>query len=224
MPTAIVKSTMRAPLASCLAAIGLSAACSSLSVATVCEGVPLLKNFDGTWESGYCWGYQLEPPDIGAFAEGFDGPGIVCGMGVYITGVLGMEVAEPDLFVYADEGGNPGQVLAFKDRAFVGGAGLWPSVVHYTAYIGALVDADRFFVGVQLWWGDCPPFIVADLDGPGGRPRTNVPMFQEALPGWTHPDEVWHDGCRSLGIEVYLEPFPTPVVETSWGSVKSLYR
>ncbi|MCC7141377.1 MAG: hypothetical protein IT349_04680 [Candidatus Eisenbacteria bacterium] len=61
MPTAIVKSTLRAPVTPCLAAIVLSAACSSPSVATVCEGVPLLKHFDGTWESGYCWGYQLEP-------------------------------------------------------------------------------------------------------------------------------------------------------------------
>lgn len=189
----------------------------------ICEGVPIIANHDGSWEWGYTWGYELETPDIGAFAERFRGPGVVCGTAVYLTGIIGMEVAIPDLFIYASDDGTPGQVLAFRARAFVSGVALWPGVSRHTAEINAIVEGD-FFAGIQIWYGDSPPFIASDLDGPGGYPRTNVPPGQDVPAGWTHPDDVWHDGCKSLGIEVHLESAPTSTRNTTWGSIKSLFE
>ena len=183
----------------------------------------LLQNHDGSFELAYSWGYRLQPPDHGSFAEGFEGTGEVTGMAVYLTTANGLSIAEPDLYIWESVDAQPGAVITVVPRAFQSPIAFWPGVSRHDATIEATVSGP-FFAGLWPNFGDDMYYVAADLNGPGGTPRTKVPPGQDPAPGWRDVNDVWNDGIRSLGIEVYLVRAPTATKTVAWGRVKDLYR
>ncbi|MBU2689499.1 MAG: hypothetical protein KJ970_01105, partial [Candidatus Eisenbacteria bacterium] len=94
---------------------------------------------------------------------------------------------------------------------------------HDVAVDPVFVDGE-FFVG---FWGDWPEFqegwyCAADLNGPGGKPRTKIAPGFPPADGWQDPS-LFFEPTQSMGIGAYVIEMATPVAKTTWGRIKSLY-
>jgi hypothetical protein len=197
---------------------------SSWAGDSICEGIPLQLHHDESFETGYTWGYDMDPPDWGAFAERFDGPGEVCGIQVYLTETGGLGgPADVNLFIWESESGQPGNVISVLYDVRLSSVAAFPHFSKYDVEIQAYVDGE-FFAGIWPGFPDWPVFLGADLDGPGDASSwTKVPPGQQWPSGWHEVDEVW-PGVRALAIGVYLADQPTYTRSRTWGQLKGLYR
>jgi len=187
----------------------------------------VLMHADGTYESGYWWQYEGNvAPSYGAFAEGYVGIAQVDSIVLDVSTWPSAYPYPADIYLWGDDGGTPGAVLALLENVFLGAA-VWPIVERNV--IGL---AEPVCVGDAWWagyWGHWPGsfaefFIGADLNGPGGgSSMTNVAPGQDFPSGWQDVDVVWGP-TAALGIGAVVEECPTPAEGQSWGSIKALYR
>jgi hypothetical protein len=197
----------------------------------------LFINSDEQYENGYTWHLQGEqPPYYGAFAECFTASSgwEVCAAVFDLTVVYDDGHYLLDAYVWADDQGMPGNVLAVVTGFDPNPIALWPNVSRYTVDISTPVDGP-FWVGE---WGDWPNggnsarwFIAADEEGSDfGCPFTNIAPGIGYPSGWQHCSVVWRN-AQALGIghhghrqsaEVPAQPGRGEIA--SWGMVKSLYR
>ncbi len=172
-----------------------------------CPGSDLLVNADGSYENGYTWWYGGEAaPYYGAFAEGYDATGTVCGQQYALTTLTGMYVGQRlDAYLWNSDGGNPTSVIGVDVGISISPPGIWPTfTLHDIDTADEPVNGD-FFVG---YWGEWPGaiggwWVAADLDGFGGEPRTNIAPGIGYPTGWADPSIVWGP-TQALGIAAYV--------------------
>jgi hypothetical protein len=193
--------------------------------ANPCPPAAFLLNADGSYENGYAWQYGgVVPPNYGAFAEGYNGAGNCCGVGLFLTTLQGYYFGQNcDVYVWDSAGANPNNVLSMTPGVVPGAIAFWPAISqHDIDSADAAVNGD-FFVG---YWGNWPGqltawFVAADLDGFGGLPRTNIAPGIGYPTGWQDPSVVWGP-TQSVGIGAYVGG-EVPVENTTWGAIKNLY-
>jgi hypothetical protein len=176
-----------------------------------CPHASLVLNFDGSAENGYCWQYGgILPPFYGAFAECGDfGAGkTICGIELLLTG-LGHPRIPCDLYVWADGGGLPGNVLSMTPAVDPGEVPLWPSVrAHNLPIAETRVEGVAWFG----YWANynhrpCGYFIAADTNGIGGCPYTNVAPGIGYPTGWNAVGVVWGP-TQSIAIGAWCRNEP----------------
>jgi hypothetical protein len=203
------------------------------SRANPCPPAVLCLSFDGSAENGYCWQYGgVVPPYYGAFAEGCNiENGCICGIELLLTGI-GYPCRPCDLYVWADAGGYPGNVLAMTGGANPCPVATWPSISRHDLALSFPVHVNGL-----VWfgyWADystaiCGYFVAADTNGFGGCPVTNIAPGIGYPTGWNSVSAVWGP-TQSIGIGAWFFPndpwcgAPTPVQESTWGRIKHLYR
>ena len=192
------------------------------------ENRTLLIHSDESYESTYA--AELEecvPPDYGSFAERYEGSVRVLAIVLDLTQIMWWDSHPLDAYVWSDDGGIPGGVLALVpdyDALWVGDWPQWRRVV--VELPSPICTGAEWWVG---YWGVWPGWaahfgVCADLDGPGG----GSPMYKIA-PGLEWP-EGWQDvsvrwgSTAALGIGAEVDETPSPVVSPTWGEVKSLFR
>jgi hypothetical protein len=197
-------------------------------VRRVCSDDNLYVHHDGTFEDGVCWDASgVEPPYDGAFGEAFDlGPGMVECVSFWLTQIGGYQGQSTDVYVW--EGGvaeEPGGVLEVVTGIVLEDIPIWPEAGRYDVEIPSSVPGG-FTVGS---WGNWPGqsgnpyFWCTDRDGPVGHPWTHVVEGQGYPSGWQNPEVIWGFPIHSMGIGVHFTGGGSPVVPTTWGSVKSLF-
>lgn len=187
-----------------------------------CNGVQLL-NYDGSAENGYCWQYGgIVPPQYGAFAECYNYSGGVCGVALYLTSI-GNPSNTTTLFIWGDNGGIPGNVMA-QTNVTPSGVPIWPSIGEFD-YALAATASGNYWTG---YWANfanqgCGFFVAADLNGFGGCPMTNIAPGIGYPTGWNNTSIIWGP-TQSIGIGSWVGGNPVPTKESTWGSIKHLYN
>jgi len=192
-----------------------------------CPPSTLMVNYDGTGEHGYCWQYGgMVAPYYGAFAEGYAGPVLVCGVALYLTQIGYYTGQRTDLYVWDSDGVNPTNVLTMMAAVSVPGSiAFWPSISQHDMLVTETPVGTTFFVGYWGNWpggGPCPWYIAADLDGFGGLPRTHIAPGIGYPTGWNDVSIVWGP-TMAIGIGAWTKPI-TPTEDKTWGSIKQLYH
>ncbi len=194
-----------------------------------CPGSSLLLTFDGSPEDASAWlGVGVAPPYYGAWAEGYDALGTVCGIRYYFTAVEGYSTPgmTMDAYLFDSDGSNPTTVLTVNTGIDPGSIPYWND---FTSVDVAMTDTPvngPFFVG---FWGDWPGaewpgwYTCFDLDGPQGMSRTNIAPGIGYPTGWQDVSTIF-EPIRNLGIGAYVMSSPVPVARSTWGAIKSLYR
>ncbi len=191
---------------------------------------PLLLNSDGSYENAYAWQYGgIARPLYGAFAECYSttGQDWICSVVFDLTQIGNQAGQSMEVYVWADDGGIPGNVMCGPAHFTPGTIAFWPNLSRH------VFDPDPnyccwhgpFWVGYWGVWPGEPAgwFVGADLDGPGGCPMTNIAPGIGFPTGWTNTSQVWGP-TQALGIGCELEDcHDSPVEQTTWGAVKHLY-
>lgn len=173
------------------------------------RGGTILANHDGSFENGYIWqGPGVAPPDYGAWAECYDGDWHINFVQFWFT-QLGNQAGETmDVYVWDDEGDNPGNVLAYLPGVDPGPIALWPSVSLHSIPVNVDV-AGTWWVG---FWPDWPGqeigawFIASDENGFPGCPRTKFAPGIGYPTGWGHVNlSPTMQDCQSLGIQAFVK-------------------
>lgn len=197
----------------------------------ICPGATLLQHDDGVFEMGYAWeGWANEAPYWGAWAECYDAE-YVCGLEFLFSRAEAWPTGRMDVFVWADDGApppenNPGAVICVVTGVDVGEVAFWPQVSVHPVQVCCLTGGSHF-VGFWGRWHMSPAlwYIVADVNGPAGCPRTNVhPGY--SWWGWQDVSEIFGP-AHSLGIREYGgwgDCVPSPAVSPTWGAIKTLFR
>ncbi|MEZ4650374.1 MAG: hypothetical protein R3E97_16625, partial [Candidatus Eisenbacteria bacterium] len=188
----------------------------------------LFFNADGTYENGYAWQYQgNERPYWGAFAEGYAVDGLhACSIVLDLTQIGNDTGQTMDLYVWDDAGGAPGPVLGLATGANPGPIAFWPSLSRHSFSISSECANSTTYVG---YWGNWPGqlsawYVGADLDGFGGCPLTNIAPGIGYPTGWNNVSIVWGP-TQAIGIGAeFVECGGTPILRSSWGRVKALFR
>ena len=210
-----------------LAAVSLGIGHGSLLAASGSDepcGETLMSS-DGSYENGYSWQYGgVARPMFGALAECYQGRVTVCSVDCDFSGI-GIEAGSIDVFVWDDESGCPGAVLCVRMNFNPGTVAFWPSVSRHRVLMPNCCTGDAWWVG---YWGDWPGqmsglYVGADLDGPGGCPKTCIAPGLGFPSGWQSVDVVW-GSTAAMGIGAEVLPCAPVAIETkSWGQVKALY-
>ncbi|MCA9758600.1 MAG: hypothetical protein KDA27_22580 [Candidatus Eisenbacteria bacterium] len=185
-----------------------------------------LLNSDGTYENGYTWSYGgVVAPYYGAFVECYEGPVRVCSVVADLTSLPQGDPYPVDVYVFDDNGGVPGTVIASSLGNDTGGIAVWPDISRHTFSLETECIEGKFYVGV--WWdassGADRNFIAADVDGfGGGCPLTNIAPGIGYPTGWQNVSVAWGP-TAALGIGTEANPCPTPTTVTTWGKIKSLF-
>ncbi len=185
-------------------------------------------NADGSYENGYAWTYGgIVPPYYGAFAECYSGTNVNLCSAVFDLTQVGYQLDNTmDVYVWADAGGIPGDVLCTSFGVQPTPIAFWPSISRHAVPMSCDCLPENFWVG---YWGDWSFgllgwYVAADLDGPGGCPLTNVAPGIGYPTGWNNVSIAWGP-TQSIGIGCETIPCgPVPTRESSWGNVKSLFR
>ena len=178
--------------------------------------------------NAYGWWYDgVQPPYYGAFAEQYDAAGELCDAVFDFTQTGNAHGALMDVYVWADDGNVPGEVLYLVTDVDPGPIAWYPDFSRHTAPLWGAEVSGLWWVG---FWGNWPGeigdwFIAADGDGPRpGRPSTNVAPGIGYPTGWQNVSVAW-GATQALGIGATIRPSePTPVNRTTWGGVKALFR
>ncbi len=172
-----------------------------------CSGSNLFMNADGTYESAYVWSYGGEAaPYYGAFAEGYNATGTVCGQQYALTTASGMYNGQRlDAYLWNSDGCNPTSVTSVDLGISISAPGIWPTITLHDIDTSDEPVSGDFFVG---YWGEWPGasagwYVGADLNGIGGKPRTNIAPGIGYPTGWADPSIVWGQ-TQALGISVYV--------------------
>jgi len=196
-----------------------------------CAGSTEYLNYDGTGENGYCWQYGgVVAPYYGAFADGYNATGCVCGVALFLTQIgyyTGGNVV--DAYVFASDGNNPTTVLGSTTGLNPGTIAFWPSISESDLAISPVNVSGDFFVGYWGNWpnGFCQFYCAADLNGFGGLPRTNIAPGIGYPTGWNDPSIIWGP-TMAMGIGAFVNPPSacggTPTKNETWGAIKHLYN
>jgi len=193
-----------------------------------CPGSTLFINHDYGFCCGYAWRYQgVAPPYIGAFAERFDALGLLCGLQFVLTTLEGYDLGQTlDAYVWEDDGGVPGAVLAVSYGLDPDPIALWPDhSIHDFAFAGPQLGGP-VFAGM---WGDWPGeeagyFLAEDRDGPiEGTPMTNIAPGLGYPTGWQDVAIVWGP-TYSMGVGAWIDESAFPVESVTWGRIKALWK
>ena len=179
---------------------------------------PFLVNHDGTFEHGYHW--LCQDGEIGAFAEGFRGPGIVCGVQFSLCCPWWILTDSVTVFVWDAEDGHPGDVLAMVASTTENYTNCQDTAPPDATEIYAEVG-EEFFVGTLQHSWDFPLRVLADLDGPGTGDQSWVHLPDV---GWRQANDLCADSVHALSIGVSMEATPSPSTRTTWGAVKNRFR
>lgn len=187
----------------------------------------LLMNADGSYESAYAWAYGgIAPPAFGSFAECYQGEAAICAIVIDATAGLFQSGNTSSLLVWDDAGGEPGNVLVNIVKLLPVGA-YWPSVERFRVELPEpCCVSDRWWVGQRGDWPEqaAEYFIGADIDGPGGCPRTNIAPGLGFPTGWQNVSVVFGEtAAMGLGAEI-VPCAPVAARTRTWGAIKELYR
>ncbi len=195
-----------------------------------CAGSTFMLNSDGSYENGYTWWYGGQvAPYYGAFAEGYNATGSVCGQQYALTTSSGMfNCQKLDAYLWNSDGNNPTSVIHVDPGINISQPAVWPEFALTDINTTDVRISGNFFVG---YWGEWPGamagwYIGADLDGFGGQPRTNIAPGVGYPTGWNDVSLIWGP-TQAIGIGAYVltgPPPPVPVSIQTWGRIKSLYH
>jgi hypothetical protein len=190
-----------------------------------CNGT-LLLNADESWENGWAWDLTGNvAPDFGGFGEGYEADGTVCGIQLHLSTLPNLfQDQTADVYIYESDGTHPSTVLSVKTGIVIEEPAQWPGVSTYEIEIAPTAVSGAFFVYV---WGDFAGdpgwYVAADLNGPGGMPRTKIAPGTPFPEGWQDVNAVW-GGTAAMGIGAYIESEATPNESTTWGEIKTLFK
>ena len=166
------------------------------------------------------------PPDFGAFAECYEGEFEVCSATFDLVQIGSYVGQTMDVYVWDDAGGEPGAVLCARFDVDPGPIAFWPSVSRHEIELEAgCCTGAAWWVGYwPNWPGDNSGwFLAGDLDGSGGCPLTRIAPGIGYPTGWANVSVVWGP-TQAMGIGALVRPCgPNPTLESSWGSIKSLF-
>jgi hypothetical protein len=182
---------------------------------------------DETYESAYAWSFDgVLTPDYGAFAERYETQRLLISIVLDVTSAGIWITPRLDAYVWDDNGGLPGGVLAIIPDVILSGIPYWPEVRRF------LVELPEHACVESVWWvgfwGNWPEsepgfYIGAALNGPGGgRPMTKIAPGLEWPEGWQDVSVRWGP-TSALGIGAEVEESPSPVESKTWGEIKSLF-
>lgn len=188
-----------------------------------CGSGMLYAHYDGSFETYYMYDNSENQPYNGSYGEAYDpSPGTIHCAVFWLTSVQPFEPVRT--YVYIWEGGaagEPGSVLDMIPDVLFDNVGIYPEFGPNVVPIDFAVSGD-FTVG--YWSGSTSPWTCAavggDTDGMAGNPWVYGAPYPGGDPSWV---SLRPYGTKSLGIGIYFAP-ATPVRETSWGAIKSLYR
>jgi hypothetical protein len=183
---------------------------------------------DGTYEHAYASQFgECVPPDYGSFAERYVGQAHVLAVVLDLTADPYWENPYLDVYVWSDDDGMPGEVLAVVVRYHLLDVAYWPEVTRIVIDMPAPVClGDSWWVG---YWGHWPNdygsfYIGADLNGPGGgTPMLKIAPGLQWPEGWQDVEVRWGP-TAALGIGAEVEETPSPAVSQTWGCIKGLFR
>lgn len=186
-------------------------------------------NADGSYENGFTWEYDcVQPPDWGAFAECYSGSGNteVCSVVLDLTQIGNWSGQRADIYVWADAGGIPGNVVCSSPGYNPGNIATWPVISRHLAFLSGCCVDGNFWVG---YWGNWPGqqaawYVGADLDGFGGCPFTNVAPGAGFPTGWNNVSVIWGP-TQAIGIGAETNPCSgTPTKNSTWGAIKRQFE
>ncbi len=173
------------------------------------------------------WEYGGEvPPYFGAFAECYSGAGTVCSAVFDFTQVGNCHGQTMDAYLWQDEGGMPGAVLAMTPGYNPGSIGYWPA---FSRIIVDIADTDvsgTWWIG---YWGNWPWdqagwYVGADLDGLYSCPYTYIAPGLGYPTGWNHVDVVWPEYAPIHSLSIGAEFYPAPAHSLShWQTLVGVY-
>ena len=183
---------------------------------------------DGSYESAYAWAYErCLPPDYGSFAERYEGCEQVTAVVLDVTDDGYFDNQFLDAYVWGDDGGVPGGVLAVQLDEHLPAVPAWPEVGRYSVGLTEPPSVDGvWWVGFWGRWAHMDPgfWIGADQNGPGGgSPKTKIAPGQQWPEGWQDVPAEWGP-TAALGIGAEVEECPTLVESPTWGAIKALFR
>jgi hypothetical protein len=162
---------------------------------------------DDVYYAAFAWsGDGSAPPYYGAFAECYDVPGPICGIVLDLTQNGGQAGQTCDLYVWADDNGAPGPVLAMRSGVDPGPIAPWPEVSRHILSIPEITPDGPYWVGFWGNWAGAPAGWYVGADGSSfenGCPRTNIAPGQEHPKGWTDV-KVPFLPADALGIGVQI--------------------
>lgn len=180
---------------------------------------------DESYEMGYAWQYGgTAAPFFGSFAECFEGNATICNVVLDLT-ATNFTSYRVDLYVWDTHGDCPGNVICVRPSVSPGAVAFWPAFSRHRLELPQCCVSGRWWVG---YWGDwpnggCDYFVGADLDGPGGCPKNCIAPGIGFPSGWQNVSLAWGP-TQSIGIGADVLPCePTPIRESSWGRIKSLF-
>lgn len=229
VPLVLTVMVLASPLHASAAQVSTRSADPSAHAPALLDGSDcgaLLLNADGGYENAVSWEYgQVVPPFYGAFAECYSGDVGVCAVVIDYTQLGSWTGKASTVFVWADAGGVPGDVLCMKTTTLPSPLS-WPGVSRAVVQLDtACCVSGSWWVGV---WGDWPNdaadyFVAADNNGPGGCPRTCIAPGLGFPTGWIDASTIWPMQALGLGAE-WNPCVPVPSTPRTWGRVKALYR
>jgi hypothetical protein len=201
-----------------------------------CPGTEILQQDDGNLENAYAWeGAGVQAPEYGAWAECFTAD-YVCAVELLLTQTGGYQGQTLDLYLWEKvapgktiPGPQPGNVICFIPDVHPGAVAMWPQISSVVVRVCCPTGGEHFAGFWPQWPGESAGFyLAADETPPGhGCPRTKIAPGLGYPSGWNHPTAVpVFSACTDVGIREWAGPgdcAPTPVHETTWGRIKSLY-
>jgi hypothetical protein len=165
---------------------------------------------DDTYYAGFAWsGEGVALPYYGAFAECYSVPGPICGIVLDLTQTGGQEGQTCDLYVWADDNGVPGQVLAVRTGVDPGPIAMWPEVSRHILPMPETAVEGTYWVGFWGNWVDGAAgwYVAADGESfENGCPLTNVAPNLEFPKGWSNVDIPFsHADALGIGVEVAVD-------------------
>jgi len=158
---------------------------------------------EGDYENGYAWGGEgVAPPYYGAFAQRFatDGTG-GCGV-AFDFSTLAPAERPMDIYVWADHGGVPGEILTIVPRVDPGPIAVWPQISRHSFELPVPIQGDVWIGYWGAWPGEEPAwFVAADTDGRLALSSTNVAPGLGVPTGWQELDPIFGP-TQSIGIGV----------------------
>lgn len=189
-----------------------------LAPGVVRDGVPALEDAMGdcgivhmhandTYYAGFAWSYEgMVSPYYGAFAECYNVPGTICGIVLDLTETGAYADHTCDIYVWADEDGAPGEVLAVRHSVDPGPIAPWSEFSRHILSIPEITPSGPYWVGFWgNWEGQNEGFFVG-ADGAAftdGCPFTNIEPSLDFPDGWNHVNTVFGP-ADALGIGVQI--------------------
>ncbi|MCA9756289.1 MAG: hypothetical protein KDA27_10855 [Candidatus Eisenbacteria bacterium] len=196
-------------------------------------------NSDDQFDRAIMWSGPGLAPGSGMFAEYFETPderpGAVCILYLRITSLVSSLRTSIDLYVWDDDGGRPGEVLGILPELPLFSIAPYPAVgtrdwdIYERMPIGV---QGGFWLGLRGNWDPEGCSVLLPIDTFDDDPKVPAlrrdavtyvgPGVDELSEGW-HPLEDIVGVPAATGINAVIGWCPVPVLETSWGQIKSLY-